>query len=174
MSLCSPLKFRICDIYPMFCAILIDLFYTKFIYVLSKFYPVWSFDYRWNYNLTMFLYKRNTYFILENLILICFWATFLWTSVQPLTKLFQCFFLNVETTPMNIRWFSFHFQPNIHVETTLVNRHWIDIILSMLFQRCFVNVETTSINIHRLNFHFQPNFNVETTLVHRRWIGVIL
>ena len=160
MSLCSPLKFSVWDIYYMFCAILIDLFYTKFTYILSKFYPVRSFDYRWNNNLTMFLYKRNTCFILENLILFCFWATFLWTSVQQLTKLFQCCFLNVEATPMNIRWFNFHFQPNINVETTLGNRYWVEVILLMLFQRSFVNVETTSINIRRLNFHFQPNFNV--------------
>ena len=40
MSLCSPLKFSICDICHMFCAILADLYYTKFIYILGKFYAV--------------------------------------------------------------------------------------------------------------------------------------
>ena len=48
MLLYSPLKFSICDIYHMFCAVLVDLFYTKFICILCKFYPVRSFDYRWN------------------------------------------------------------------------------------------------------------------------------
>ena len=91
-----------------------------------------------------------------------------------MVKLFQCGFLNVKTTPVNIRWLNFYFQPNVKVETKLVHRHWIDVILSMLFQRCFINVETTSINICRLNFYFQPNLNVETTLVYRRWIDVIL
>ena len=114
-------------------------------------------------------------FILENLILFCFWATFQRTLVQHLTKLFQCCFLNVEATLMNIRWLNFHFQLTINVETTLGHReHRINVILSMLFQRCFVNVETTSINIHQFNFHCQTNFNFETTLVHRRWIDVIL
>ena len=106
--------------------------------------------------------------------LFCFWATFFWTLVQQLTKLFQCCFLNVETTPINIAWLNFHLQLTINVEATLGHRHWMDVILSMLFQRCFVNMETTSINIRRLNFHAQPNFNVETTLVHWHWIDAIL
>ena len=88
--------------------------------------------------------------------------------------MFQCCFLNVEATPMNIHWLHFDFQSNNNVETTLDHRHWIDVILSTLFQRCFVNVKTTSTNTRRLNFHIQPNFNVETTLVHRRWIYLIL
>ena len=66
---------------------------------------------------------------------------------------------------LNMRRLNFHFQSNFNVETTLVHRRWIDVILSTLFQRCFVNVETTSINVRRLNFHFQPNINVETTLI---------
>ena len=82
-----------------------------------------------------------------------------------LSTLLHCYFVNVETTLINIRRLSFHFQPNFNVETTLVHRRWIDVILSTLFQRCFVNVETTSINVRRLNFHFQPNINVETTLI---------
>ena len=80
MLLCSSLKFIICDIYNMFCAILTHYLtqYTNFIYInsilfISKFYPVRSFDCRWNNNLIILLYKRN---ILENLTLFCFWATF--------------------------------------------------------------------------------------------------
>ena len=82
-----------------------------------------------------------------------------------LTKLFQRCFVNVETTSINICWLNFHFQSNFNIETMLVHRHWIDVILSTLFQCCFVNVETTLINVRRLNFHFQPNINVETTLM---------
>ena len=61
---------------------------------------------------------------------------------------------------------NFHFQPNIKVETALIYRRWINVILSMLFQRCFINVETTSIKIRRLNFHFQRKFH--------RWNNVVL
>ena len=71
--------------------------------------------------------------------------------------------IKVKTTPVNMRWFNFHFQPNINVKTTFDNRRWIDVILSTLFQLCFLNVETTSKNVRRLTFHFQPNINVETT-----------
>ena len=79
--------------------------------------------------------------------------------------LFQLCFVNVETTSINIRRPNFQFQPNFNVETTLVHRRGINVILSTLLQRCFANVETTSINVRRLNFHFQPNINVETTLM---------
>ena len=81
LNLC--LRWRIFRSYPLLAAVtFIDLFYTKFIYILSKFCPVQSFDHRWNNDLTMFLYKRNTCFILENLILFCFWATFVWTTID--------------------------------------------------------------------------------------------
>ena len=62
MSLYAPLKFDICDIYNMFCAILMHYFTEKF---LCKFYTGRSFDYSRNNNLIMFL--RNICFILENL-----------------------------------------------------------------------------------------------------------
>ena len=47
--------------------------------------------------------------------------------------LFQRCFANVETTSINVRRLNFHFQPNINVETTLMN---VD------DQRCF-NVDST-------------------------------
>ena len=93
MSLCSPLKFSICDICHMFCAILVDLYYTKFIYILSKFYTVRSFDYRWNNNLTMFLYKRNICFILENLLnLVSFLRHFLVNICTAMQQ--SCFYVD--------------------------------------------------------------------------------
>ena len=42
--------------------------------------------------------------------------------------LFQRCFVNVATTSINVRRLSFHFQPNINVEITLMN---VD------YQRCF-------------------------------------
>ena len=145
-----------------------NIFYTKFIYILCKFYLVRSFDYSWNNNLIMLKEKYVLYFKT----LFCYWATFKWSEKQIFAKLFQCCFLNVKATPMNK--LNFHFQLNIKVEKTLIYGGWINVILFVLFQRCFINVETTSINICLLNFHFQSNFNVEATLFYRRWTDVIL
>ena len=46
------------------------IFYTKFVYILCKFYLVQSFDYSWDNNLTMLLCKRNICFILQNYVLL--------------------------------------------------------------------------------------------------------
>ena len=35
--------------------------------------------------------------------------------------MFQSCYVNVETTSINVRRLNFHFQPNIYVETTLMN-----------------------------------------------------
>ena len=177
--LCAWLKFGIWDI-----------FYAKSVYILCKFYLVRSFDYSWNNNLIMLLCKRNICFILENFVLLL--SHFLVISTANISKVVSMLFSqrwsnadeqtqlsfstkyksNVEATPMNK--LNFHFQLNIKVETALIYRHWINVILSMLFQRCFINIETTSINIRRFNFHFQPNFFVETILFYRCWIDVIV
>ena len=161
MSLSARLKFGICDIY----------FTQNLSMMLCKFYLVRSFDYSWNNNLIMLLRKRN----------IRFYALKLSFVIEPLSsdqysKYWQSCFNAVFSTLKQRRWTNsnFHFQPNIKIETALIYRRWINVILSMLFQRCFINVETTSINIRRLNFHFQPSFNVETTWFYRRWIDIIL
>ena len=98
MLLCSSLKFIICDICNMFCAIFTHYLtqYTNFIYILSKFYPVQSF------NIETTLGHR------------------LWIDVI-LSTLFQRCFANVETTSINIRRLNFHFQSNINAEWTLMN-----------------------------------------------------
>ena len=142
------------------------IFYTKFVYILCKFYLVQSFDYSWNNNLIVLLCKGNMFFTWK----LCF-------VIEPLSsdqysKYKQCSFLNPDATPMNKH--DFHFQPNTKVETALTYRRWINVILSMLFQRCFINVGTMSINIRRVNFHFQPNFTIKTTLFYRRWVDVVL
>ena len=48
----------------------------KIQYISCKFYPVRLFNDIWNYNLDMFLYKRNISFTLGNLILFYYWAIF--------------------------------------------------------------------------------------------------
>ena len=146
------------------------IFYTKFVYILCKFYLVRSFDYSWNNNLIMLLCKRNICFILENFVLLL--SHFLVISTANISKVVSMLFSQNWSNTINK--LNFHFQPNIKVEPALIYRRWINVIFSMLFQRCFINVETTPINIRRLNFHFQPNFNVETTLFYRHWIDVIL
>ena len=74
----------------------------------------------------------------------------------------QSCFNAVFSTPMNMRWLNFPFQPNINAETTLGHQHWINVTLSTLFQHCFVNVETTSLNIRRLNFQRWNNIGSST------------
>ena len=63
-----------------------------------------------------------------------------WVINIESTQLYQRCFVNVETTSINIRRLNFHFQSNFNVETTLVHRRWIDVILSTLFQ-CSNNVD---------------------------------
>ena len=43
------------------------------------------------------------------------WIDVIWST------LFQCCFVNVKTTSINVRRLNFHFGPNINVETTLMN-----------------------------------------------------
>ena len=85
-------------------------------------------------------------------------STLNWRNFFNVASTFFCqCWINVD----KIRRLNFQFQPNFNVETTLVHRRWINVILSTLLQRCFANVETTSINVRRLNFHFQLNINVD-------------
>ena len=60
----------------------------------------------------------------------CVYSTFLFNLISTLkqhwinvtlSKLLQRCFLNVETTSISIRRLNFHFQPNINVETMLMN-----------------------------------------------------
>ena len=69
-----------------------------------------------------------------------------WNNVGSST-LFQRRFANVETTSINVRRLNFHFQPNINVETTLMNvddQRWFN-----------VDVFAGMWSI----FHFQPHFH---------------
>ena len=131
MSLYAPLKFDICDIYNMFCAILMHYFREKF---LCKFYTGRSFDYSRNNNLIMFL--RNICFILENLF---FFVIEPLSSEHHYSKYLQSCFMLFSNTDEHT-FINFHFQPNFNFETTLVYRRWIDVILSTLFQGCFAKV----------------------------------
>ena len=98
-----------------------------------------------------------------------------WVINIESTQLYQRCFVNVKTTSINKSRLNFHCQSNFNVESRLIHRRWIDVILSELLQRCFVNVETTSINVRWLNFHFQPNINVDErwrSTLFQRWFNV--
>ena len=116
MSLYAPLKFDICDIYNMFCAILMHYFREKF---LCKFYTGRSFDYSRNNNLIMFL--RNICFILENLFFLLLSHFLVNIITVNIYKVVSCCFL----TPMNI-----------HLSTFIFNQ------ILTLKQRWFIGVES--------------------------------
>ena len=60
--------------------------------------------------------------------------------------LFQRCFANVETTSINVRRLNFHFQPNINVETTLINAD---------DQRCFnVDVFAGKLSLNSIVLYF--------------------
>ena len=152
MLLCSLLKLKF-GIY--------DISYTKFYTksnILYKFYPLRSFHYSWNYNLILFLYKRNIWFILGILILFYYWATFKWNSVQQI--LTSCF-SPVFSTRMNMRWLSFSFQHNINIETTLSHQHWINLTLSTMFCQHWNNVNKHTLAQLSFSTKFQRWFNVD-------------
>ena len=126
------------------------IFYTKFIYILCKFYLVRSLDYSWNNNLIMLcpyvkeicvLYLKTLFFFIEPL------------SSDQYSKYCQSCFNAVFSTLKQHRWkkLNFHFQPNIKVETTLIYRRWINVILSniakvvsMLFSQRWSNADEES------------------------------
>ena len=135
------------------------IFYTKFVYILCKFYLVQSFDYSWNNDLIMLLCKRNICFILENFVLLL--SHFLVISTANISKVVSMLFSQ--------RWSNADEQTQLSFSTKY--KSWSNIDLSTLNQRNSLNVVSTSINTRRLKFQFQPNFNVETTFFYRRWIG---
>ena len=93
--------------------------------------------------------------------------------------------LNVEAIPINIRRLNFHFQPNFNVETTLVHRRWIDVILSTLFCQRWNNVDKCTSaqlsfstkfqrwnNIGSSTLNRRNSINVVSTLFCQRWNNV--
>ena len=130
----------------------------------------------------MFLYKKNIWFILGNLILLYYWATFWWTSTFLLTKLFQCSFqstlnqrnsINVVSTLFCQSWnnvdkhtsaqlsFSIKFQRWNNVGSSTLNRRNSINVVSMLFCQRWNNVDKCT----SAQLSFQRNINVETTLM---------
>ena len=85
-------------------------------------YKSWKNIDLWRFN------QRNSFSVVSTL----FYRR--WIDVI-LSKLFQRYYANVETTSINVRRLNFHFQPNINVETTLMN---VD-------DQCCFNVESTLI-----------------------------
>ena len=64
-----------------------------------------------------------------------------WNNIRSSTLMFKRCFVNVEATSINIRQLNFRFQPDFNVETTLVDRRWIDVMLSTLFCQRRNNVD---------------------------------
>ena len=162
------------------------IFYTKFIYILCKFYPLQSFDYSWSNNLIVLSCKRNICFILENFVLslthflVISTATQLslsteyksWNNIDLLT-LNQRNSFNVVSTLFYQRWnnvdkhtlaqhsVSTNFQRWNNIVLSSLNRcNSIDVISTLFCQR-WNNVDKWC----RLNFHFQPNIRFETMLM---------
>ena len=71
MSLCSPLKFGICDIYNMFCVIHIQYF-TQNLFTLYVNSIQYDHLIRVEAIIIMFFNEANVYLTLENLILFCY------------------------------------------------------------------------------------------------------
>ena len=161
MSLCSPV------IYAMFWAILIDIFYTKFIYN-----PVQSFDYRWNNN--VLILKKYMFYIWKfNFVL--FMIHFLVNISTAIDKVISMLFSrsrsNADEQTLTQLPFSTKYQRWSNIGWSILNRRNSIDVASMLFP----NVETTSINVRRLNFYFQPNINVDghwQSALFQRWLNV--
>ena len=64
-----------------------------------------------------------------------------WNNIRSSTLMFKRCFVNVEATSINIRQLNFRFQPDFNVETTLVDRRWVDVMLSTLFCQRRNNVD---------------------------------
>ena len=84
--------------------------------------------------------RRSTYvdssLIFNRIPMLKQWGHRHWINLI-LPTLFHYCFVNIETTSVNISRLNFHFQPNFNVETTLVCRRWIDVILARLQQLCW-------------------------------------
>ena len=82
--------------------------------------------------------------------------------VQQLIKLFKCWSLNVEATPMNIRWLKFHFELTINVETTstLNRRNSVNVVWTF-FCQCWNNVDTCTSSQLSFSTKYQRWNNVD-------------
>ena len=121
----------------------------------------------------LWFYVKEIYvFILENLILFCFWATFQWTLVQQLIKLFQCCFLNVEATTQ-ISFVTNYYRWN-NIESLTLNRHNSVKVVSTLFCQRWNNVDKHTSAQLSFSTKFQRWNNVgSTTLTQPNSINVV-
>ena len=134
----------------------------------------------------MFLYKRNIWLMLDNLILSqqihprwinvetmlivnvdqrCFnadiWLEMKVKSAYIFLTFFQRWQNNIETTLIELRRFNFD-EPTLLQRWNLVeNESWADVCLLTLFQRWQNNVETTFIELRW--------FNVDDIILFQRW-----
>ena len=145
------------------------IFYTKFVYILCKFYLVQSFDYSWNNNLIMLLCKRNICFILENFVLLL--SHFLVISTANISKVVSMLFSQ--------RWSNADEQTQLSFSTKY--KSWNSIDLSTLNQRNSFNVVSTLFyqRWNNVDKHTSAQLSFSTkfqrwNIFYRRWIYVIL
>ena len=98
-----------------------------------------------------------------------------WNNIRSSTLMFKRCFVNVEATSINIRQLNFRFQPDFNVETTLVDRRWIDVMLSTLFWQRRNNVDkwTSAQLSFSTKYQRWNNFDERwRSTLFQRWINV--
>ena len=138
------------------------IFYTKFVYILCKFYLVRSFDYSWNNNLIMLLCKRNICFILENFVLLL--SHFLVISTANISKVVSMLFSQ--------RWSNADEQTQLSFSTKY--KSWTSIDLSTLNQRNFFNVVSTLFYQRWNNADKHTSAQLSFPTKFQRWNNVVL
>ena len=136
------------------------IFYTKFIYILCKFYLVLSFDYSWNNNLIMLLCKRNICFILENFVLLL--NHFLVISTANIRKVVSMLFCQ--------HW------SNQQTQLSLSTKYksWNNIDLSTLNQRNCFNVVSTLFYQRWNNVDKHTSAQLSFSTKFQRWKNLVL
>ena len=108
--------------------------------------------------------RRSTYvdssLIFNRIPMLKQWGHRHWINLI-LPTLFHYCFVNIETTSVNISRLNFHFQPNLNVETTLVCRRWIDVILATLVCQRWNNFDKYASVQLSFSTKYQPWNNVE-------------
>ena len=100
-----------------------------------------------------------------------------WNNIRSSMLMFKRCFVNVETTSINIRQLNFRFQPDFNVETTLVDRRWIDVMLSTLFCQRRNNVDKCTSAQLSFSTKYQRWNNFDErwrSTLFQRWINVDL
>ena len=111
-----------------------------------------------------------------------------WYAIDiSISMLIQPFFVNVDTTSINIHRLNFHFPPNFNIETTSNRRNSISLVSKLFCQRWNNVDKCTSAQLSFLSKYrswsnvdecwrsvlFQHWFNVDVFVVQFPWIGIV-